>query len=56
MINSIDFILENLHKNKRISKDHLARMRVKTSNVELPYLYFLPESLPIYASSLQAVH
>jgi hypothetical protein len=56
MINSIDFILENSHKNKRISKDHLDRMRVKTSNVELPYLYFLPESLPIYASSLQAVH
>lgn len=43
IIKSIDSIIENLHQIKRIKKDRLAKIRVKKSKVELPYLYFLPE-------------
>jgi hypothetical protein len=35
--------LQNLHKQKRLSKDTYETLRVNVDKVSLPYLYFLPE-------------
>ena len=43
IIQSIDSILEELHKKKLINKDNLPKMLAsKRTNIHLPYLYFLP--------------
>ena len=43
IIKSINQILNNMHASKQINEEHLNKMKAKTSNVRLPYLYFLPE-------------
>jgi hypothetical protein len=48
IIKSINASLESMHQSRRISNDHLLKMRVQEFNVKLPYLYFLPELGQVY--------
>ncbi|CAF1468680.1 unnamed protein product, partial [Rotaria sordida] len=45
IIQSIDLQLEILYQRKLIKEDHLIRLSIgKKTNINLPYLYFLPET------------
>jgi hypothetical protein len=45
IMESIDFVLEQLQQKKWITKDHLTKLQIgKKTNLHLPYLYFLPET------------
>ena len=43
MYESMNFILETMHKKNAIDGDLFERLRVNASKVNLPYLYFLPD-------------
>ena len=43
MYESMNFILETMHKKNAIDDDLFERLRVNASKVNLPYLYFLPD-------------
>jgi len=45
IIRSIDLALEILHRRKLITEEHLSTLKInKKSNINLPYLYFLPKT------------
>jgi hypothetical protein len=49
IITSIDVALEKLQQKKLIATDHLEKLKINTkTNVNLPYLYFLPETHQVY--------
>jgi hypothetical protein len=43
MIDSMNFILETMHKKNALDDDLFNRLRIDASKVELPHLYFLPD-------------
>ena len=47
IINRFNTALESMVQMKRLSSEQLSKMQVKQSNVELPYLYFLPDIHPV---------
>ena len=42
MIESIDAILSDMRQNGQLDEEQLKKLQLKTSNIELPSLYFLP--------------
>ena len=43
MIESIDSILSEMRQNGRLNEQQLKKLQLKTTNIELPHLYFLPQ-------------
>jgi hypothetical protein len=54
MLKSIDAILQNMRQNRQIGEQHVRAMQPKKVNVQLPYLYFLPEPQPDGSIVLQS--
>src|SRR6185369_5842208 len=51
IIQSINSSLEDLHKKNLIGKNHLSKLKIiktRTTNFNLPHLYFLPETHQVY--------